>query len=58
LSVVAAPDSRDDAPIADAAARGAPTMEMSRFVSLAVAHAGPAGRRELVGPPGALPPRQ
>jgi hypothetical protein len=40
LSVVAAPDSRDDALIAEAAARGAPTMEMSRFVSLAVAHAG------------------
>ena len=40
LSVVAAPDSRDDASIANAPARGARTMEMSRFVSLAVAHAG------------------
>jgi hypothetical protein len=38
LSVVAAPDRHDDASIA--AARGASTMEMSRFVSLAVAHAG------------------
>ena len=40
LSVVAAPDRRDDASIAEAAARGATTVEMSRFVSLAVAHAG------------------
>jgi hypothetical protein len=40
LSVVAAPGRPDHASIADAAARGAPAMEMSRFVSLAVAHAG------------------
>jgi len=40
LAVVAAPDRRDEASSADAAARGASTIEMSRFVSLAVAHAG------------------
>jgi hypothetical protein len=37
LAVVAA---RDDASTADVADRGASTMEMSRFLSLAVAHAG------------------
>jgi hypothetical protein len=40
LSVVAARDRGDDASSAGAAARGASTMEASRFVSLAVAHAG------------------
>jgi hypothetical protein len=40
LSVVAALDRPDETPTAKAAAPGAPASEMSRFVSLAVAHAG------------------
>jgi hypothetical protein len=40
LPVVAAPDRLDEPPTAEAAAGGAPALEMSRFVSLAVAHAG------------------
>lgn len=37
---IAMPDRRDDASAADAATRSAPALEMSRFVSLAVAHSG------------------
>jgi hypothetical protein len=40
LSVVAASDRPDEPPTGEAAAPGAPAIEMSRFVSLAVAHAG------------------